>query len=272
VFVPTNLSSGTTVINEINYNSSDDYNSDDWVELINPGETEIDISDWILKDDDNSHGYTIPDETVIQPNNYLVLVKDMDLFSSSYPDINNVIGPFDFSLSGGGDQVRIFDNAGVLIDSVQYDDIDPWPVEPDGNGPTLELINPTLDNLLSESWAASTDNGTPGVQNSTYDNLSSDLISIIPENFYLYPSYPNPFNPITTISFDIPNTVVGTMNASSLHVFNIKGQRIETLINEAMKPGRHNIQWHPTNISSGVYFLQFKYGEEVITQKITFMK
>ena len=272
VFIPTNLSSGTTVINEINYNSSDDYNSDDWVELINPGEIEIDISDWILKDDDNSHGYTIPDETVIQPNNYLVLAKDMDLFSSSYPDINNVIGPFDFSLSGGGDQVRIFDNAGVLIDSVQYDDIDPWPVEPDGNGPTLELINPTLDNLLSESWAASTDNGTPGAQNSTYDNLSSDLISIIPEKIHLYPSYPNPFNPTTTISFDIPNTPVGTMNASSLHVFNIKGQRVETLINETIKPGKHNIQWHPKNISSGVYFLQFKYGEEVITQKITFMK
>ena len=272
VFIPTNLSSGTTVINEINYNSSDDYNSDDWVELINPGETEIDISDWILKDDDNSHGYTIPDETVIQPNNYLVLAKDMDLFGSSYPDINNVIGPFDFSLSGGGDQVRIFDNAGVLIDSVQYDDGDPWPVEPDGNGPTLELINPTLDNLLSESWAASTDNGTPGAQNSTYDNLSSDLISVIPEKIHLYPSYPNPFNPTTTISFDIPNILVGTINASSIHVFNIKGQCVETLINEAMKPGRHNIQWHPTNISSGVYFLQFKYGEEVITQKITFMK
>ena len=272
VFIPTNLSSGTTVINEINYNSSDDYNSDDWVELINPGETEIDISDWILKDDDNSHGYTIPDETVIQPNNYLVLAKDMDLFGSSYPDINNVIGPFDFSLSGGGDQVRIFDNAGVLIDSVQYDDIDPWPVEPDGNGPTLELINPTLDNLLSESWAASTDNGTPGAQNSTYNNLSSDLKSIIPEKIHLYPAYPNPFNPITTISFDIPNTLAGTMNASSLHVFNIKGQRVETLINETMKPGKHNIQWHPKNISSGVYFLQFKYGEEIITQKITFMK
>ena len=272
VFIPSNLSSGTTVINEINYNSSDDYNSDDWVELINPGETEIDISDWILKDDDNSHGYTIPDETVIQPNNYLVLAKDMDLFSSSYPDINNVIGPFDFSLSGGGDQVRIFDNAGVLIDSVQYDDIDPWPVEPDGNGPTLELINPTLDNLLSESWAASTDNGTPGAQNSTYNNLSSDLKSIIPEKIHLYPAYPNPFNPITTISFDIPNTLAGTMNASSLHVFNIKGQRVETLINETMKPGKHNIQWHPKNISSGVYFLQFKYGEEIITQKITFMK
>ena len=272
VFIPTNLSSGTTVINEINYNSSDDYNSDDWVELINPGETEIDISDWILKDDDNSHGYTIPDETVIQPNNYLVLAKDMDLFSSSYPNINNVIGPFDFSLSGGGDQVRIFDNAGVLIDSVQYDDIDPWPVEPDGNGPTLELINPTLDNLLSESWAASTDNGTPGAQNSTYDNLSSDLKSIIPEKIHLYPSYPNPFNPITTISFDIPNILPGTMNASSLHVFNIKGQRVETLINEIMKPGKHNIQWHPKNISSGVYFIQFKYGEKVITQKITFMK
>jgi hypothetical protein len=272
VFIPTNLSSGTTVINEINYNSSDDYNSDDWVELINPGETEIDISDWILKDDDNSHGYTIPDETVIQPNNYLVLAKDMDLFSSSYPDINNVIGPFDFSLSGGGDQVRIFDNAGVLIDSVKYDDGDPWPVEPDGNGPTLELINPTLDNLLYESWAASTDNGTPGAQNSTYNNLSSDLKSIIPEKIHLYPAYPNPFNPTTTISFDIPNTLAGTINALSLHVFNIKGQRLETLINETIKPGKHNIQWHPKNISSGVYFIRFKYGEEVITQKITFIK
>jgi hypothetical protein len=170
--------------------------------------------------------------------------------------------------------VRIFDNAGVLIDSVQYDDIDPWPVEPDGNGPTLELINPTLDNLLSESWAASTDNGTPGAQNSTYDNLSSDLISVIPEKIHLYPSYPNPFNPITTISFDIPNTVVGTMNASSLHVFNIKGQRVETLINETNENrAKYNIQWHPTNISSGVYFLQFKYGEEVNKlRKITFMK
>ena len=272
VFIPSNLSSGTTVINEINYNSSDDYNSDDWVELINPGETEIDISDWILKDDDNSHGYTIPDETVIQPNNYLVLAKDMDLFSSSYPDINNVIGPFDFSLSGGGDQVRIFDNAGVLIDSVKYDDGDPWPVEPDGNGPTLELINPTLDNLLYESWAASTDNGTPGAQNSTYNNLSSDLKSIIPEKIHLYPAYPNPFNPTTTISFDIPNTLAGTINALSLHVFNIKGQRVETLINETIKPGKHNIQWHPKNISSGVYFIRFKYGEEVITQKITFIK
>ena len=75
----------------------------------------------------------------------------MDLFSSSYPDISNVIGPFDFSLSGGGDQVRIFDNAGILIDSVQYDDADPWPLEPDGNVPTLELIYPGYDNTLAVS-------------------------------------------------------------------------------------------------------------------------
>ena len=126
--------------------------------------------------------------------------------------------------------------------------------------------------MLFESWAASTDNGTPGAQNSTYDNLFSDLKSVIPEKIHLYPSYPNPFNPITTISFDIPNTVVGRMNASSINIFNIKGQHVETLVNETMKPGKHNIQWHPKNISSGVYLLQFKYGEEKIIQKITFMK
>ena len=61
--------------------------------------------------------------------------------------------------------VRIFDHDGILKDSVSYDDISPWPIEPDGNGPTLELISPDLDNTLAESWISSQYFGSPGEEN-----------------------------------------------------------------------------------------------------------
>ena len=61
----------------------------------------------------------------------------------------------DFGLSGGGDQVRIYNNFGTLIDSLEYDDIEPWPNSPDGNGYTLELINLDLDNSVASSWSSS---------------------------------------------------------------------------------------------------------------------
>ena len=271
VFMPTDLSPGATVINEINYNSNDDHNSDDWVELINPGEIEIDISNWILKDDDNSHGYTIPDETVIQPNNYLVLAKDMDLFSSSYPDISNVIGPFDFSLSGGGDQVRIFDNAGILIDSVQYDDADPWPLEPDGNGPTLELINPGYDNTLAVSWASSIDYGSPGMQNTAY--LASDVAeNIIPETTSMLPAYPNPFNGAVTIPLELATPI----NASII-IYNLLGERITDIPINHLRPGHHTLVWQGRNqlghsVGTGIYFVRLQTENTRSVQKLIYLK
>ena len=50
------------------------------------------------------------------------------------------------------------------------DDITPWPIEPDGTGPTLELKNLSLDNSSGENWSASLEvGGTPGAINSTID-------------------------------------------------------------------------------------------------------
>ena len=61
--------------------------------------------------------------------------------------------------------VRLFDSYEILMDDVEYDDADPWPVEADGTGATLELINPSLDNSLSENWLASMGYGSPGDEN-----------------------------------------------------------------------------------------------------------
>ena len=95
----------------------------------------------------------------------------------------------------------------------------------------------------------------------------------LPVSFRLYPFYPNPFNPSTIISFDIPMLKSPKSRDNvSLQIYNIQGQWVETLLNKPINPGAYRIQWKPANISSGVYFIQLKVGDELKNQKITFMK
>ena len=125
IFTPTELTSGNVVINEINYNSSDDFDPGDWIELFNSGELDLDMSGWIFKDDNDDHVYNFPESTILNSNSYLIIARYPDLFNTSFPNIEQVLGPFDFGLGGGGDEIRIFDYDGILKDSVSYDDIDP---------------------------------------------------------------------------------------------------------------------------------------------------
>ena len=154
------------VINEINYNSSDDFNPEDWIELYNSSESPINIGTWKLKDEANDHVFTIPENTILSAGDFIVLCKDTAAFENLFPEVDNFIGDLGFGLGGGGDMVRLFDSYEILMDDVEYDDEDPWPVEADGTGATLELIHPSLDNSLPENWIASEGFGTPGGVNS----------------------------------------------------------------------------------------------------------
>ena len=155
---------------------------------------EIDISNWVMKDDNDQHSFTMPDETVINGGSYAVIVGDLDLFYDNYSNDIPVIGPFDFGLGGGGDQVRIYNDLGTLMDSVNYDDVEPWPIEADGQGPTLELINPSSDNSLPESWVSSQQFGSPAEQNTNFLDSDDQVHVLLPEQSALLPAYPNPFN------------------------------------------------------------------------------
>jgi flagellar hook assembly protein FlgD len=85
----------------------------------------------------------------------------------------------------------------------------------------------------------------------------------------LKPNYPNPFNPVTTIQFDIP---AETQHAVSLQVYDISGRMIETLVNEKLKPGQHQTQWNASDHSSGLYFLKMERGHYIKTQKMILLK
>jgi hypothetical protein len=99
--------------------------------------------------------------------------------------------------------------------------------------------------------------------------LWADLETGILKDFRLLKVYPNPFNPSTMISFDVP---LDTKHATLLRVYNIKGQLVETLVNEQMKPGTHKIKWNAVNLSSGIYFVEMRAGDKIFNQKITFIK
>ena len=164
----TNFRDSGMVINEINYNSSESFNSKDWIEIFNNTSEVLDISSWFIKDEDDEHVFIFPLNTIILPNEFLVICKDTSSFLSSFPEVIKYVGNMDFGLGNGGDIVRLFDLNGSLVDVVDYQDESPWPDSADGGGSTLELINPNFDNSKSENWSSSEDFGTPGDINSSF--------------------------------------------------------------------------------------------------------
>ncbi|MFK8104129.1 MAG: lamin tail domain-containing protein, partial [Saprospiraceae bacterium] len=157
------------VINEINYNSPDSPDPADWIELHNPNNFPVDISGWYFEDESDDF-FGLPANTILPAGGYLVLVEEAASFTAAYPSVSNFVGEFGqdpggFGLSGGGERITLKNANGVLIDAVEYDDKDPWPTAADGDGPTLQLSNPSLDNALAGSWTAIP--ATPGALNGT---------------------------------------------------------------------------------------------------------
>tara|TARA_B100000315_G_scaffold252866_1_gene290537 strand:+ start:1119 stop:3512 length:2394 start_codon:yes stop_codon:yes gene_type:complete len=97
--------------------------------------------------------------------------------------------------------------------------------------------------------------------------ILSKSISITPELFFMSPAYPNPFNPVTNIQITIPE--LSDVNVS---VYNIQGQLIETLINENLHAGNHQIIWNGNSYSSGVYFVIMKSANFFQVEKLMLIK
>ncbi|MCD4650303.1 MAG: CotH kinase family protein, partial [Candidatus Cloacimonetes bacterium] len=250
------------VINEINYNSAEDFDTGDWIELYNPNCIDKDISGWEFKDEDDSHVYTFTRGQIIPGRGFLVLCQAEEQFREHFPEADCSIGNFDFGLSGKGELLRLFDYKGVLIDSVKYDDEFPWAVEPDGMGATLSLLRFSMDNSLPQSWSASDSNGSPGVANFPEGNEEPELAI---NN--LYASYPNPFNPKTTIPYQLAQE-----SNVKLSVYNIKGQLVTTLVDQRQKKGFHSVIWTADKVSSGIYFIRLSIGDFTSVRKCLLLK
>jgi hypothetical protein len=155
-------SSPAIVVSEINYNSDPAHDAGDWVEFHNFSSSPIDLSNWVYKDNDNTHSFIFPVSTIIPASGYLVVASDMTLFANEHPSVTNVIGPSGFTLSNSGDDIRLFDSNGIPVINMTYDDQAPWPVESDGGGYTDELLSNTGDLSDPANWFPGCIGGTPG--------------------------------------------------------------------------------------------------------------
>jgi hypothetical protein len=95
------------------------------------------------------------------------------------------------------------------------------------------------------------------------ENHSSDL----QPQYSLKQNWPNPFNPSTTISFNIR-----TRSYVTLRVFDIIGREVTTLVSNVLSAGPHSYQWDPHDLPSGVYFYRLQAGSFVETRKLMLLR
>jgi uncharacterized repeat protein (TIGR02543 family) len=268
-FEPSENQTSNIVINEIMYNDSEEVNPGDWIELYNAADFTIDISGWLVKDEDDTHIFTFPSGTEMESGTFLVVAADLEDFNNYYDEISPLFGELGFGLAGGDDQVRVYDDNGTLIDSLQYNDEDPWPAGPDGTGFTLELKDPNSDNADPVNWATSeTAGGTPGVENTVLvaSNEGEEGVDI-PARVALLQNYPNPFNPSTNITFELPEQA-----RVRLTVFDMLGRQVAQLEDGIRSAGVHTLNWNASQQASGVYFYRLQIGEQFITRKMLLVK
>ena len=93
-------------------------------------------------------------------------------------------------------------------------------------------------------------------------------ISEYPDEYKINMPYPNPFNPVLNIDFEISGN-----EKINISIYNIKGQLVKKLIeNKAFEKGYYQISWDASQFASGIYLIQFKAKNKQIIKKVTLLK
>ena len=134
--------------------------------------------------------------------------------------------------------------------------------------------------LMAETMTIAFNNGdtlafdTAEILEITFENVSVDdmveLMSQIPIGFLK--NSPNPFNPTTTISFELSES-----GKTQIEIFNVKGQKVKTLLDEEMEIGKHSVTWSGTDgnnrqAASGIYFYRISVNNKQKINKMIMLK
>lgn len=137
----------------------DDREDTEFIELVNLEPTAVEVGGWCLND---GVDFCFAPGTALAPQNPVVIARDAAQFESIHgvaPD-----GVYEGRLSNSGEQVRLVDDLGAVVTAVVWQTTNPWPLSPDGNGPSLELFAAAGANSDPSNWRASAEvDGTPGM-------------------------------------------------------------------------------------------------------------
>ena len=152
----------TAVFNEIMYHSDGNDDQLEWIELYNQLSMNLDLTGWRI---DGGVRYQFDTGTILSPHGFLLVAADPQHLENE-TGLSGTLGPFTGRLSNAGEELRLINNSGRVMNTVDYNDGGDWPVGPDGSGSTLAKRDEMLGSHVPENWTTSAQQGgTPGAVN-----------------------------------------------------------------------------------------------------------
>ncbi len=216
-------------ITEIMYHPEEEF--PEFIELMNTGGYPVCLNGFSFS---KGIDYTFDSDELVYPGKGIVLTNDTALFFKQYRF--NAYGQFRKKLSNEGDTIILRNNLNLTVDSVSYSRSAPWPVIP-GDGYSIKLIDPLLDNSLAENWKVSDKkHGTP-----YRPEVTQQLEALI---------FPNPVRDFAIISL---GTSELSFSKFGIEIYNHAGLLVKTLKTESYNS---EIILDISGISNGFYYLR----------------
>ena len=220
------------VISKIHYHPVDwwGYDGDlfEFIEITNNGDADVDLTGVYFRE--LGITYRFPNGSHLAAREALWLCSDSLSFIERYQTVP--FGQYTRKLSNKSEYLVLADAWGNVIDEVRYSDSEPWPTEPDGNGPYLELKNLDSDNSLAENW-------TFGDDLLKVDELAGNQHIVV---------YPNPSH--GQVHIEVQEEVV------SCQVVDLIGNTVAVC-----QPVQQAFVISLDNLSSGVYLLKLQMAD-----------
>ncbi|MCK5700167.1 MAG: T9SS type A sorting domain-containing protein, partial [Cyclobacteriaceae bacterium] len=162
-------------------------------------------------------------------------------------------------VSGNGEGKHFIGTFSVTTDAsgnVDFSAILPASVSPD------EFITSSATSLLTNSTSEFS-----GCLSTLITDIHTSGGEAFPNEFYLYQSYPNPFNSAVTIGFDVKEYALVT-----LKVYNMQGKEVTTLVDEKLQVGYHSVLWDASNKISGMFIYSITANNFTATKRMIFLK
>ena len=164
-------------------------------------------------------------------------------------DADGYVGAVQMTLTHGADfSIELTDKALVADFATE------------GNTTTLVVVAPEGDQLF-------TSNGKFEITEMIVANSSSAINVVMANEFSLMAAYPNPFNPSTTLSLNMPEN-----GFVSVKVFNLMGQVVATLAEGNMDANTYEFTWNASDMPSGMYMVRAEAMGQVSSQKLMLLK
>jgi len=218
----------------------------DWIEIYNPGIEAVNLAGYYMSDDlvDPEAMFPIsgayPDSVTVEAGGYIVFYANKE-DSSSVMNLN-------FKLSGGGEQIGLWNPDQVFLDSLTYgDQITDTSYGRFPDGSSFWFFMPEI---------------TPGAT-----NLNTMSINEVEENASVSQNYPNPFSGVTNIEFSLESP-----DRVTIEVFNVSGALVSTLVNDNFTRGTHTIKWDAAGMPAGFYFYTLQTSQTILTKKALIVK